>query len=66
MSQRERLPHDNADDIEDREEDQPTVVVLKPGDLTAEEASAAAAQKKKGKKFLFVIDEIGLVSSKNC
>ncbi|CAH0386637.1 unnamed protein product [Bemisia tabaci] len=47
-TKRERLPHDNADDIEDREEDQPTVVVLKPGDLTAEEASAAAAQKKKG------------------
>ncbi|XP_018897833.2 uncharacterized protein KIAA1143 homolog [Bemisia tabaci] len=46
-TKRERLPHDNADDIEDREEDQPTVVVLKPGDLTAEEASAAAAQKKK-------------------
>lgn len=36
--QREILPCD-ADELKDKEDDQPVVVVLKPGDLTAEEAA---------------------------
>lgn len=43
--QREVLPQD-ADELEDKEDEQPVVVVIKPGDLTAEEA---ANIKKEGK-----------------
>jgi hypothetical protein len=46
--QREALPQDAAE-LEDKEEEQPVVVVLKPGDLTAEEA---ANIKKEGKAML--------------
>ncbi|XP_021929839.1 uncharacterized protein KIAA1143 homolog [Zootermopsis nevadensis] len=37
-TKREILPCD-ADELKDKEDDQPVVVVLKPGDLTAEEAA---------------------------
>lgn len=46
--QREVLPHD-ADELEYKEDEQPVVVVLKPGDLTAEEV---ANIKKEGKMVL--------------
>jgi predicted house-cleaning NTP pyrophosphatase (Maf/HAM1 superfamily) len=46
--QKEALPQD-ADELEDKEDEQPVVVVLKPGDLTAEEA---ANIKKEGKAIL--------------
>jgi predicted house-cleaning NTP pyrophosphatase (Maf/HAM1 superfamily) len=46
--QREALPQD-ADELEDKEDEQPVVVVLKPGDLTAEEV---ANIKKEGKAVL--------------
>jgi hypothetical protein len=36
--QREALPQDAAE-LEDKEDEQPVVVVLKPGDLTEEEAA---------------------------
>jgi DNA recombination-dependent growth factor C len=45
--QRESLPHDAAE-LKDKEDEQPVVVVLKPGDLTAEEA---ANIRKEGKKL---------------
>jgi len=37
-TKREALPHD-ADELEHKEDEQPVVVVLKPGDLTAEEVA---------------------------
>lgn len=37
-TKREVLPHD-ADELEDKEDEQPLVVVLKSGDLTAEEVA---------------------------
>jgi hypothetical protein len=37
-TKREVLPHD-ADELEHKEDEQPVVVVLKPGDLTAEEVA---------------------------
>jgi hypothetical protein len=46
--QREALPQD-ANELEDKEDEQPVVVILKPGDLTAEEA---ANIKKDGKAML--------------
>jgi hypothetical protein len=50
--QREVLPHD-ADELEDKEDEQPLVVVLKSGDLTAEEV---ANIKKEGKVVLISAD----------
>lgn len=38
------------EDLQDTEEEQPTVVVLKPGDLTAEEAAQETERLRKGKK----------------
>jgi hypothetical protein len=49
--QRDILPHDAAD-LEDKEDEQPVVVVLKPGDVTAEEA---ANIKKEGKMNLTLV-----------
>lgn len=42
------------DDREDREDEQPTVVVLKPGDLTKEEAEKAV-NKQKGSLFVLTV-----------
>ncbi|XP_012285172.1 uncharacterized protein KIAA1143 homolog [Orussus abietinus] len=39
-TKREALPEATAEDYEDREEEKPVVVVLKSGDLTADEAQA--------------------------
>jgi hypothetical protein len=50
--QREVLPHD-ADELEDKEDEQPVVVVLKPGDLTAEEV---ANIRKEGKTVLISVN----------
>jgi hypothetical protein len=50
--QREVLPHD-ADELEHKEDEQPVVVVLKPGDLTAEEV---ANIKKEGKMVLISVN----------
>lgn len=45
--------HDiSPEDLEDEEDEQPTVVVLKSGDLTAEEAARAKLQLDKGEIFL--------------
>ncbi|XP_075229245.1 uncharacterized protein KIAA1143 homolog [Lycorma delicatula] len=43
-TKRESLPQLNDEDFEDKDEDQPTVVVLKPGDLTAEQANEIKKQ----------------------
>ncbi|PSN52946.1 Uncharacterized protein C0J52_03641 [Blattella germanica] len=45
-TKREALPQD-ADDLDDRDDEKPVVVVLKPGDLTAEEVEKI---EKEGKK----------------
>lgn len=50
--QREALPRD-ADELEDKEDEQPVVVVLKPGDLTAEEVVNI---KKEGKAVLISVN----------
>lgn len=50
--QREVLPHD-ADELEYKGDEQPVVVVLKPGDLTAEEV---ANIKKEGKMVLISVN----------
>lgn len=47
--QRQEMPSFTEEDGDDKEEEQPTVVVLKAGDLTAEEVELAKAQKQKGK-----------------
>lgn len=38
----------DEDNLEDTEEDQPTVVVLNPGDLTAQEAARTREDLQKG------------------
>ncbi|KAJ4439073.1 hypothetical protein ANN_15029 [Periplaneta americana] len=48
---RQALPQD-ADDLEDRDEEQPVVVVLQPGDLTAEEVEAIKKEVSSTRKFL--------------
>lgn len=52
ISQRENLNIINEKDFEDLEDEQPTVVVLNPGDLTAEEASKIKEDLTKG-NYLF-------------
>lgn len=47
--QRENSEPVASRDLEDLEDEKPTVVVLKPGDLTAEEASKVEEQLKKGR-----------------
>lgn len=46
--QKEALPTATDEDYDDRDEELPTVVVLKNGDLTAEEAAAFELEKEKG------------------
>lgn len=48
---KEQLRPEDCDD-DDVYEEQPTVVVLKPGDLTAEEAAQAKEQLEKGKTIV--------------
>jgi len=57
--QREVLPHD-ADELEHKEDEQPVVVVLKPGDLTAEEV---ANIKKEGKMVLISVNSLDIPNS---
>ncbi|XP_043248929.1 uncharacterized protein KIAA1143 homolog [Colletes gigas] len=45
-TKREVLPQDSDDDKDEREEEKPIVVVLKSGDLTAEEAEVFQKQKE--------------------
>lgn len=49
MIQRENYGDIADEDLQDTEEEKPTVVVLKPGDLTSEEAAQEEARLKKGK-----------------
>ncbi|RZF36111.1 hypothetical protein LSTR_LSTR013154 [Laodelphax striatellus] len=44
-TKREALPELDDDDLQDRDEDKPVVVVLKPGDLSEEEASRLQKEK---------------------
>ncbi|XP_022190300.2 uncharacterized protein KIAA1143 homolog [Nilaparvata lugens] len=44
-TKREALPNLDDDDLQDRDEDKPVVVVLKPGDLSEEEASRLQKEK---------------------
>lgn len=46
-TKRQEMPSFTEEDGDDKEEEQPTVVVLKAGDLTAEEVELAKAQKQK-------------------
>ncbi|KAB0796924.1 hypothetical protein PPYR_10985 [Photinus pyralis] len=46
-TKREALDRATEEDFEDTSEEQPTVVVLRPGDLSAEEATQAAEELKK-------------------
>lgn len=46
--QRQNLDSIEPEDFEDTLEEQPTVVVLKPGDLTAEEAAEINKQRNEG------------------
>lgn len=48
LKQREVLPQDSDDDRDEPIEEQPVVVVLNSGDLTAEEADAFAKKKEEG------------------
>lgn len=49
--QRENLNPITDEDLEDTQDEQPTVVVLQPGDLTAEEAAEVNKLRKKGQFF---------------
>ena len=49
-----QLDEREPEDREDREDEQPTVVVLKPGDLTKEEADKAT-NKQKGSLFVLTV-----------
>ena len=54
-AKRTRQPDDRGpDDREDREDEQPTVVVLTPGDLTKEEAEKTV-DKQKGSLFVLTV-----------
>lgn len=57
--QREVLPHD-ADELEHKEDEQPVVVVLKPGDLTAEEV---ANIRKEGKMVLISLNSSDILTA---
>lgn len=46
--QREKLPRPTNEDVEDRDDDAPAVVVLNPGDLTEEEAAKYKKTKQEG------------------
>lgn len=48
MLQREALPEFGDDDLLDRAEDSPVVVVLKPGDLTQQEADELKKKQESG------------------
>ena len=52
LSQKEQLPVDSDSDSEKPDEN-PVVVVVKPGDLTPEEVAEINAKKKFGKNFYF-------------
>ncbi|KAI4470802.1 hypothetical protein MML48_1g03707 [Holotrichia oblita] len=47
-TKRQKLDSIEAEDFEDTLEEQPTVVVLEPGDLTADEAAEINKQRKEG------------------
>jgi hypothetical protein len=57
--QREQLEAATNEDYEDREDDMPTVVVLRKGDLSAEEAQVEIEKQKKEegilKQFLYAL-----------
>jgi len=65
-SQREKLPELN-DGEEDRLDDQPVVVVLKPGDLTAEQADKEKKRLDTGEQLLinYVIMITAIESTSN-
>uniref|UniRef100_A0A6P7H6P9 Uncharacterized protein KIAA1143 homolog n=1 Tax=Diabrotica virgifera virgifera TaxID=50390 RepID=A0A6P7H6P9_DIAVI len=54
-TKRENYGEVSQEDLLDTEEEKPTVVVLKPGDLTAEEAQLEEERLKKGKSYFFTI-----------
>ncbi|XP_063239655.1 uncharacterized protein KIAA1143 homolog [Bacillus rossius redtenbacheri] len=49
-TKKEALPAITAEDEEDKDEEQPVVVVVKPGDLSAEEVAEVKAQIEKEKE----------------
>jgi hypothetical protein len=55
--QRQKLEYDDNDDRSDNEDEKPVVVVLKKGDLTAEEASEEDVLQKmlEGIHFLILL-----------
>ncbi|CAG2060408.1 unnamed protein product, partial [Timema podura] len=48
-TKRESLPGVTDEDVEDKDEEQPVVVVLKPGDLSAEEVAQLQVKEQEGR-----------------
>lgn len=53
--QREDLDLATEDDLRDTEEEQPQVVVLRPGDLTAQEAASEQLRLERGKSSTYTL-----------
>nr|CAD7412062.1 unnamed protein product [Timema cristinae] len=51
--ERESLSGVTDEDVEDKDEEQPVVVVLKPGDLSAEEVAQLQVKEQEGRYYIW-------------